>query len=75
MAKFVYILEERDIWSSHDSIVRLGIFSTKLKALKMAKKEYGELDYNGGDVFEPIKNPSNVTICIIEVELNILEEF
>ncbi|UXC30456.1 hypothetical protein N3114_05415 [Aliarcobacter butzleri] len=74
--KNVYLLQERDCWYSDNHICNLGIFTTLNKAIKAAKSQYGELEKDGSFFnYVPSKNPNDVAIHIIEVELNALEEF
>ncbi len=76
MAKQVYLLEERDIWSLNENIVRLGVFSTYNKAYKSAKNNYGELEENGSkNNLVPIKNINEITLVIIEITLDEFCEF
>lgn len=64
-----YLLQERNSWYETASAVNLGVFSSIENALKAAKKEYGELRQDGSRFnYEPIKNPNDVTIYIIEFE-------
>ena len=63
------MLQERNSWYETASAVNLGVFSSIENALKAAKKEYGELRQDGSHFnYEPIKNPNDVTIYIIEFE-------
>jgi len=64
-----YLLQERNSWYETASAINLGVFSSIENALKAAKKEYGELRQDGSRFnYEPIKNPNDVTIFIIEFE-------
>lgn len=67
----IYILEERDVWYSQSHIVKLGVFSSCINAVKAATQEYGKLQEDGSEThFEPINNPSNVKLLITEAYLD-----